>query len=243
MKRLRLAPMALVIGLYSIVPLQVYGTDTIIACVKDGELRFVKAGPCKRHETLIVWPRTDRILVDESRITAIEKTNKNQDNDIKAIKQKNADQDAAISALQQGGGSGGLVVKDSLGQLVGTTNEYGATVFRKIGDVPFVIAVDANGLRFVQFSIYYTSDNCSGTPYLVSNRASGGMYEQLFTVDGQTGYYPNLPAQDITAQSFRFYQTPTFNNCFASTFLVNSASQMLTIDLTSLGFVPPFHLE
>ena len=73
------------------------------------------------------------------------------------------------------------------------------------------------------------------------------MYEGVLSTGGQTGYFASLPTQQLALQSqetfFGGEDTSGVGNCFSGDVgapLVGGAS---TVNLTSLGFVPPYHLE
>ena len=114
-------------------------TTLIHGCVaKDGTTTIVSpTTSCKKNDTPRHWPTDARIIADETRITNTENKNTAQDSSISAIQTKNNQQDAAITTLQGqvGGGSSGLVVKDSLGQVVGKIIN-GGQVFQQAGNEP-----------------------------------------------------------------------------------------------------------
>jgi len=218
----------------------------IIACVaKDGTVRIVaSATSCLKNETALTWPATARIVTDENRISNTESTNTAQDSAISAIQQKNTQQDAAISVLQQQGSGGGVVVKDSQGQTVGKWLQP-QLVFLPVGNDPLAFRVDSQGFAKNFGTIYYATPDCSGTIYGYPNRALGGLYEEVISIDGLTGYFPTLSLQQVTIQSYR----RASNEKGALDFSCQPIdfSDMLgavtTLDLSWLGYVPPFHLE
>jgi hypothetical protein len=182
------------------------GDATLIhGCVaKDGTTRIVSPTTgCKNNETPRHWPTEARIVTHETRITNTENKNTTQDAAISAIQTKNNQQDADITALQGqvGGGSSGLIVKDSLGQVVGKYLD-GTRIFLKIGTDSLAGFVQSSG--FVNngvVSFLHTTNDCSETRYLFSDRSFGSFTDPIFSFDGQTGYYATLPAQELLIQS------------------------------------------
>ena len=140
---------------------------------------------------------------------------------------------------------GGVRVVDSLDRLVGPF-EFG-TALREIGGAVFRIGVNQNGFSgpgSVQFS--HTSLDCSGPRY--TQQAVGALIRNSDTV-GRKLFYAAEPLQLLTINSYedldlrvqdvnqpgfciRFPNHDTFTYGLTTTF-----------DLSTLGLVPPFHLE
>ena len=235
-------------------------TTLIHACVTStGTMRIVGASTaCRGTETPLHWPITARIVTDENRITNTENKNTTQDATISAIQTKNNQQDADIATLQgQVGGGSGLVVKDSLAQVVGKPADAspsaqstgGIEVFRQIGNTPVVFRVNPTGFAPVNFVAFvYTTSNCTGTRYMQSTVARGIFFmEFLLSTDGQTWYLPTLPAQSLaiqSAESFGPGEDPTGVGSCDNSFppFENQVGTVSTINAASLG-TPPFHLE
>jgi hypothetical protein len=231
-------------------------TTLIHGCIaKDGTTRVVSpTTACKSNETPTHWPTAARIVTDETRITNTENKNITQDSAITAIQTKNTQQDTAITTLQGqvGGASGGLVVKDSLGAVVGKVLDFGGfRVLVKIGNEALAIdLVGPNGFAInssadnPQFLFGYTTNNCSGTRYFFFSRSNGNFTEYVTTSDGQTGYYTPLAAQELLIQSFE--RVPEFSgvghcdNSFTPS--LSFVAIPATVNLSTLG-TPPFHLE
>ena len=230
-------------------------TTLIHGCVaKDGTIRVVSASTaCKNNETPTHWPTAARIVTDETRITNTENKNTTQDSQISAIQTKNTQQDAAIAALQGqgGGGAGGLVVKDSLGQVVGRVllfeNLSDAFVVSLVENAPISFRVNDSGFPnltaqgSVQFE--YTTNNCSGTRYMTS---SSGMVEfTVQTTDGQTAYFPKWPLQNLAIQSSEGFgpgENPSgVGTCASFPSDQRRVGLASTMSLSSL--TPPFHIE
>ncbi|MDZ4341523.1 MAG: hypothetical protein U1E51_03695, partial [Candidatus Binatia bacterium] len=103
-----------------------HGGDTTLVhgCVNNFLSTVRAVGPnttCNNLETPRHWPTEARIVTDETRRTNTKNKNTTQDSAISSIQNSITEQDTAIAALQGqgGGGSSGLVAKDSLGQVVG----------------------------------------------------------------------------------------------------------------------------
>ena len=155
------------------------GDATLIhGCVaKDGTTRIVSPSTnCKSSETARHWPTDARIIADEARIINTEAKNTTQDSQISAIQTKNSQQDAAITTLQGqvGGASGGLVVKDSFGQVVGKLfDKNNMSVIRQVGNVALELFVRPTGFNDGVPQFYYTTNNCSGTRLRESYQSFG----------------------------------------------------------------------
>lgn len=232
-------------------------TTLIHGCVaKDGTTRVVSpTTACKNNETPRHWPTEARIVADETRITNTENTNTTQDSSISAIQTKNTQQDADIAALQGqgGGGSGGLVVKDSLGQVVGkvasgAVNTSQVNVFRLLGNTPLGITVASAGVVINQFGVVnfgYTTNNCTGTRYLFSQTVNS--FSEIFqSTDDQTLYYPAWPLQQQSIESFEQFLTGEDPSGVGACTTIAIGPSLVgtpsTISMQSLG-TPLFHLE
>lgn len=234
------------------------GDATLIhGCVaKDGTTRIVTpTTACKNSETARHWPTDARIVTDETRITNTENKNTTQDSAISAIQTKNTQQDAAIATLQGqvGGGSSGLVVKDSQGQVVGKLlgpcNGCGLEVVRQIGNTLVGFALIPSGLNLGRgVSFYYTTNNCTGTRYIPSFIATqSGFFESFQSTDGLTLYFSTLPAQSLSIQSIESFgqgADPSGVGACDNSFLSfeSQFGTTSTISAASLG-TPPFRLE
>jgi len=243
------------LNLLAVTGLFAHGGDATLVhgCVNNfiGTVRAV--GPntnCTNFETPRHWPTEARIVTDETRITNTENKNTTQDAAISAIQTKNAQQDAAIAALQgQGGGAmGGLVVKDSLGQVVGKYFfDDRPSAVRLVNNEPVRILISSTaGLFPFRISFSYTTNNCTGTRYLGSARSAGHLAEIGQTTDGQTFYFAAFPTQQLLVQSvedFNVGEDPSGIGACNSSF--GSFTQMVgtvsTFDVETL--VAPFHVE
>jgi hypothetical protein len=140
---------------------------------------------------------------------------------------------------------GGMHLYDSLGHDVGVAIDDG-TVLRKIGGIPFRILVTRSGFYDNGGAFYHTSTDCSGSRYVT---ARNDRLAIATLSDGHQLFYATEPIQTFEFQSWEYFknglsQPPT---CVQSnpagpggTF---SAGLLGVIDLSTLGLVPPFHLE
>ena len=138
---------------------------------------------------------------------------------------------------------GAARVVDSTGQLVGPLVAVNLpAALRKVGDFTFAIQVVPDGFPDNGALLYsYTSHDCSGTQYLRLGRT------QLITPSRQSGTvleYVTGPFEMVTINSYEtsYPGTPRFciNIPSKDTGIYGRGA---TIDLSTLGLVPPFHLE
>lgn len=146
-------------------------------------------------------------------------------------------------------GSGSRVV-DANGQSVGPLIS-GANVLMVAGGHAVIVQVDTSGFPNDGSLAYATSD-CSGTAYVSVNEP---LAPRAVTA-GPTLYYPVLPTQPVPllAAGYSGY-SPTDCTNAAGVVLPNGlccvsndqgtvdVAATMTLDLGSLGFVPPFHAE
>ena len=140
--------------------------------------------------------------------------------------------------------SGGLIVKDSLGQVVGRWN-YDYLMVRQVGADLLNFLVDSKGFRQGYVTVYYTTPDCTGPRYMYPFRSFGEFYETVLTSDGQTGYFASVDVQELAMRSYQQFVTgqpvSASGNCLP-TFFTEKMGLVSTIDLLSLG-TPPFTLE
>jgi hypothetical protein len=241
-------------ALYAVTGVYADGGDTTLihGCVaKDGTTRVVSpTTACKSNETATHWPTAARIVTDETRITNTENKNTTQDSAISAIQTKNNQQDSAIAALQgQGGGGSGLVVKDSSGQVVGKFVFQGfEAVLASSGTLIF--NVSGSGFYPILHHVtVYTQPNCAGTSYMYSNLANEMSLVQVANFDGQIFRYPSLNGPYVTLNPASFNTNPDpsqSQECINQDpgYAPNVKFAVVqTLDVSTLGFVPPFRLE
>jgi hypothetical protein len=146
-------------------------------------------------------------------------------------------------------GSGSRVV-DANGQSVGPLIS-GANILMVAGGHAVIVQVDTSGFSN-DGSLSYATSDCSGTAYVsVSERLA-----PRAVTAGPTLYYPVLPTQPVHLLGIAY-------NGYAPTDCANAGGVVLpnglccqsydqgtvdvamtmTLDLGSLGFVPPFHAE
>jgi hypothetical protein len=135
---------------------------------------------------------------------------------------------------------GGVHVIDSVGQVVGPYD--GGKVLLKIGDFLFDLVVDKEGFVDAGGAFYHTTTDCSGPPYVLASENDlflGGVTSrtQLF--------FAERPLQTITYRSFEYYN-PSFAapvRCNQTHPTTATAGPPAVFELSTLGFVPPFHVE
>ena len=159
----------------------------------------------------------------------------------------------------------GLSVIDNADQFVGLvveTTDATASVVRRIDNVvvKFRLWANATDLQPYNYSTspslyWFTSDNCSGTPYLTFN-VPPLIAESFRTDDGIGIAYPgaadvkpmhsrlNWPedAQHCLVQNgVRYFSPP--NRCCVAENTITEVAPILRVDANQLGLKPPFHVE
>jgi collagen triple helix repeat protein len=139
-----------------------------------------------------------------------------------------------------------LVLLDGTGKFVALLNVSGW--YMKITGVVLAANFDSNGFMqsdVTQIFFLHTTSDCSGARYHGSTASPAGFVTSL-QVNGTTGYYSPL-----TGPATTFYSVEQFSagedpanpagNCllFPSGF-AGELTPLLTINLTTLGFTPPF---
>ena len=160
----------------------------------------------------------------------------------------------ANAAQAPGGGGGGnpsnttssgFVVKDSLNQVLGKSDGWG--VIRTVGTDQLYFHVSPAGFNRTGYTFYYTSTDCTGTGYIYSWRDSnptwGNFAEGVFSADGQLGYFAAFPAEDINVRSTLWVRDDIVQGCSSGYDYIGRYGVATPIDLSALGFVPPFRLE
>jgi hypothetical protein len=115
-------------------------------------------------------------------------------------------------------------------------------VLVKVGDLVVDAAVGTPGFSDNGGAFYHTSSDCSGTRYALANPpylAIRGLQ------DGKHVFYAAPPYQNLTFLSYELY-SPTFAAPMVCTQWVAqpfSAGVLTSVDLSTLGLVPPFHFE
>src|SRR4029079_788549 len=138
-------------------------------------------------------------------------------------------------------GNGGIVVRDSMGKLVGPVIAPG-TVILKIGGISLRVQVGKSGLSDRGGAFYHTSTDCSGPRYFLT--APDGLDADTSS-DGTQVFFAGSPLQQITYRSLEYYN-PTFQNavqCNQTFPTMATAGALSAISFSNLHFTPPFHLE
>jgi hypothetical protein len=148
------------------------------------------------------------------------------------------------------GGSGGPRVVDSLGNTVGPYydhNDNYQTAIILLNGIYFQIPVSKQGFKDFNTGsnfLYPTSD-CSGPAYMTELDPSWLTVPALSNVAISNGilYYPGAGTpQQFTAGSYSGSPPPLPQDCQAYGSMV-SAVPYTSINLSTLGFVQPFHIE
>jgi hypothetical protein len=117
------------------------------------------------------------------------------------------------------------------------------TVLLKVNRVWLAVAADGNGFKDLGGTIYYATNDCSGTAYYdesVSNPVVGSS----FSANGILHYAdPRLPqSQQMFSNEFIYLDGTIHGGCQSVT-ANGYFSPDQTLDLSTLGFVPPFTLS
>lgn len=192
------------------------GDATLVhACVNTSTkaTRIVgKNVACASNETPYHWANAARTVAGENRIKALEDS--------------------------QGGAVSALVIKDSQDQVVGKfllVNGQGYAL-RKFGNT--MVALGIYGTNFFGgFALvyYYTTPDCSGTAYLQSEIRNGLIFEIIETPDNITGYYPQLPAQQLIVGSYQYFGQDCQTN---GTPFESLLALPVSVDLSTLAAFP-----
>ncbi len=162
-----------------------------------------------------------------------------------------------------------LVVKDSNGAFVGlVSSPYNATVTRTIDGRIFLFDVLPAGVMATLDTLYFVSSDCTGTPLgsLPSSGYSTFLPTRLIIPNGDAdhlaapdakAHYPTAPPTFVVPQSTAHAgPVGTSYHCNANDFPIadglccnsgaesgTSVAPLASFDLSTLGLVPPFHLE
>jgi hypothetical protein len=141
------------------------------------------------------------------------------------------------------------------------TGGISGLALRQINDVWVALLVTTSG--FVDGSDlgylyeFFTTNNCTGTPYIVTDDSSGAFPPPLNQFEAYHAgfgdavfngvlYYAAPPIQPISFQSLAFLNpTKPPTPCFgvAKSAGAQNAGPLTTFDLSTLGLVPPFQLQ
>jgi hypothetical protein len=144
-----------------------------------------------------------------------------------------------------------VLVKDANGALVGTGSagfgDGAVPIVIRVNGAPIALSVLAQGFE-EYLNLFYAAPGCTGPPLLLVE--AGYLMPVGSAFQGKL-YYATGPAGDHTIASSEFVArvcngtttargTCCHNN---SNPAVQEAATAATVDLASLGFVPPFHVE
>ncbi len=160
-------------------------------------------------------------------------------------------------------GVGPLVVKDGRGNTVGTaigpeitTDPTVVGVLRNVNQLPVVFFVNAAGFAPASnWTLSYASGDCTGPPRLAPDIATSGMllYGVAQIIAG-TAYFATGPIADTVVGSTEVAIDPEASPCagtvtarggccFPAVGLIEPEAAATSLDLSTLGLVPPFHVE
>ncbi len=157
-----------------------------------------------------------------------------------------------------------LVWKDASGMFVGMADFGGGSAgVRRLGGN--LVRLDLNPSGFIQrgtsifgtFDTYYVTPDCSGTPLFPVNFGTTDQYVFSSAIFGTVMYHVQGPAT-VPSSTSQLVPNPNFapfcsgysgtiipGGCcrpYFNTFQTGLAP-VVTFDLTTLGLVPPFHIE
>jgi hypothetical protein len=159
--------------------------------------------------------------------------------------------------------AGAVVLKDSRGTTIGLLVAPGSgddttvSVVRQLNGKSVLFDANTDGLLSPSTGVvYYASGDCSGTPRIVEENARfSTVLLPGAVVVGTTAFYASGPVSVVTWNSAEDSTNPTdcisgggtptsHGGCCTSDFndSVESAAAE-TFDLSTLGLVPPFHVE
>ena len=146
-------------------------------------------------------------------------------------------------------GLGGVRVVDSQGQDMGSF--YPPEGFlRQVGPFLFEIGVTPNGfdrpiLPGTTVTLYHTSSDCSGPRYFGDIPSGGRFVRGSYTIGTQLIYAAD-PIQQLIINSYESVPVPIDPNqpgtCSRTNPGTGTYGLVTTVDLSTLGLTPPFHL-
>ena len=139
---------------------------------------------------------------------------------------------------------GGVRVVDRDGQVVGPL--VVGRVLRKIGGFNFLLSVGPVGfLSDETINFYHTTSDCSGPRYFYAGDESKS-FSKSAAQRGTELLYVAEPSQQVTVRSYENVPFPPDPNrpvrCIPADQKIWTGL-LTTFDLSTLGLVPPFHLE
>jgi hypothetical protein len=148
-----------------------------------------------------------------------------------------ADTAALLAAATVAPGKPITKVVDSKGAVVGAFHFGGENVTRQVAAGLWIdFYVSEQGFALITLSdvnFYYTSANCTGTPYIQSGFPSSGFVVALAHGTG-TLYYPVPPYQTLPIASY---------SGSGACFVYGYPLEVGTVATVNLNFTPPFSLQ
>jgi hypothetical protein len=138
-------------------------------------------------------------------------------------------------------------IVDSQGQMVVPPACSGNVALRQVGTRLFCLQLDKNGFRpQTQANIYFTTSDCSGQRYF--NLEVGievvlfpGLGRDSYLSGSTLGYWEEGSAQTLTMYSYQPLIHPP-GDCHPIE-ATDTFAPEVTFDISTWGFVPPFHVE
>ena len=140
--------------------------------------------------------------------------------------------------------SGGIVVKDALGRLVGRFLVTGGAEAALMANGKVALLVGSAGFVLNPTWIVYQAPNCTGTGYMYSQIATELRLTETAWFDGQEFRYPS-PSGPFVSFTGVSYLDGGFNCVNGDPGLSPDVkyAALQVVSLSSLNFVAPFHLE
>ncbi|MBI3933409.1 MAG: hypothetical protein HY316_01875 [Acidobacteria bacterium] len=142
---------------------------------------------------------------------------------------------------------GGVRVVDSVGHLVGPFDRstLGDAVLLNNGQNTFVTAISRTGFRNIGAEFFHTTTDCSGPRYMLGSPET---IARFAIYSAGRLYFPLAPFELITYQSVEEFPDWADASQPGPCKLRNPHSGQVagfvgTLDVSTLGLVPPFHLE
>ncbi|OFV99761.1 MAG: hypothetical protein A3H28_07585 [Acidobacteria bacterium RIFCSPLOWO2_02_FULL_61_28] len=134
-------------------------------------------------------------------------------------------------------------IVDSRGQVVGPFFGFSG-VIRQMAGFTFGLGISPTGFGSGNVNFYHTTSDCSETRFLADG---GNSFTKGGAVIDGILFYAIEPLQQITANSFEQILPGDNPNQPGRCFRLNPTPTLVglvaTFDLSTLGLVPPFHLE
>jgi hypothetical protein len=161
----------------------------------------------------------------------------------------------AINALQTAQSAAGpIIVEDSAGHVVGPYIPFGNPVAGSTSDLLQGVFIRTPAASFVAQiyvtgfvsggSLLYTTSDCTGTAYITSQNGAQSIILNYAIVLNGTAYVLQWAATTTVSVASSASLNGSSLQCTPATPAPQSAAPVIaTVDLTTLGFVPPFSLH